>query len=138
MSDLAITEASVLPSTQADIRSAIAAQVILAGSLIAINADGTASLATATGLAPLSTPKGIACCTAEGIGQIVTYTDVDPLFNPGATTTSGMPYFLSVNAGKICPAADLTTSTELVSLIGFGAPGNLISVIITPSGQAVP
>jgi hypothetical protein len=138
MADLAVTEANVAPSLQADIRTAIATQVIPAGSVIAINADGTASLASANGVAPLSTPRGIACCTAEGVGQIVAYTDVDPLFNPGATTVSGTPYFLSINAGKICPAADLVTSGELSSLIGFGAPGNLLSVQMTPSGQAVP
>jgi hypothetical protein len=57
--------------------------------------------------------------------------------NLGATLTAGAPYFVSSNAGGICPAADLST-TEYTSYLGSATSTSVINLGPHYSGGLTP
>jgi hypothetical protein len=137
MADLSVTAANVKPGTGAKLKQATSAVAITAGQVVYKLADGTIGVADANGTAPANQPVGIAVCSTPGAGQAIVYTDNAPLFEPGATTSVGAPYFLSANPGGIAPAADLA-SGMLSTLIGFGLASNKMKVELVQSGVAIP
>lgn len=54
----------------------------------------------------------------------------------GATVTTGVAYYLSGNAGGICPVADLGTG-DYPTLLGFAISSTVIRVGIVESGVAL-
>ena len=116
MADLSITAANVLQSSNSQKSNVTTAGVaITAGQVCYKYSDGTAHLASSTGASPANQPIGIAANNAAA-GQPVTIVASDPAFTPGATIAAGVPYFLSANAGGICPFGDLATGDTGVFL----------------------
>ena len=109
-SDVSITASSLVPSTAAIPRTAIAGVAITAGKLVYKSAtdqklylaDGDSAVAAArdvVGLAVVSSAAGPTC----------TYITEDPALVLGGTVVNGTIYVLSATPGGIAPAADLTT-----------------------------
>jgi hypothetical protein len=94
--------------------------------------------ASSTGTLETSTVAGVAITPgiADERGSIVTQGD----FECGAATTEASVYVASpANAGGIAPVADLTTSNDWLTIIGFGLAGtNVMRVAITVTGLQVP
>jgi hypothetical protein len=124
MADLAISPTEVFPAANVNTLKGLSGGAILAGDVVALDSTGKIVKAQSNGVAPLNKAVGIACCSAPGTGQIVTYASIDPGFTIGSTAAAlnGEPYFLSGNAGKICPFADLVAGMN-TTLIGFGITG---------------
>jgi len=108
--DLSITSTSVVPSASAILRSATAGVTITAGKLVYKSATDN-KLYLADGDSATTAVRdvvGIAVVTAAA-GTACTYVTEDPALVIGATVSAGTIYVLSVTAGGIAPAADLTT-----------------------------
>lgn len=138
MADLSITASGVRPSANANIQTGRAGSAITAGEAIARDTDGTLKPADSNGTPPLNAIVGVACNSAPGVGQPISYVTNDVLFAPGCTPVSGTVYVLSVNPGGICPASDLSTSGEYTNIVGIGASSSVLVVNVFASGQAVP
>jgi hypothetical protein len=89
-------------------------------------ADGTALEATVKGVALNGASTGQPCsvCTSGSL-------------NLGATLTVGTIYILSVVAGKICPAADIASSSYM-SILGVASAADNLKMVINNSGAEKP
>lgn len=133
MADLTITATSVLKSTNAKTSRGIAGAAITAGQALYLDtATGTLKLSdTDSATAAARGCVGLALHAAAS-GQPVEY-QFDGLITIGATVAAGEPYFLSGNAGGICPWADVATG-DYPLFIGFGVSATQIDLHLIASG----
>ena len=137
--DLSITSTSVVPSSAAIPRSAMAGVAITAGKLVYKSAtdnklylaDGdsaTAGVRDVIGIAVVSAAAGTNCL----------YVTEDPALVIGATVTVGTIYVLSATAGGIAPAADLTTGW-FTTVVAVGTSSTTVAFRARPlrSGTAL-
>src|SRR6266576_2259298 len=118
MADLTITVASVVSGSGADIVHGVAGATITAGQVIYKEAaTGLFKLAdNNSGTLEAQIPYGVAL-HASLANQPLSVQKGGPI-TIGATMTAGLGYYLSTNAGGICPVADVVTTDRVVSL-GF-------------------
>jgi hypothetical protein len=137
MADLTITAASVLAGTGATLDRGTAAATITAGQAVYQDAaTGKYLLADDnSGTAAARVPVGIALNGASN-GQPLAVLRSGPI-TIGAALTAGAAYYLSKNAGGICPVADLTTG-DYPCAIGIATSASVLNVNINPSGVALP
>lgn len=136
--DLSITAANVVPSSNAVIRYATAGATITAGQLIYQDTadvdaagQGKAKLSDANGSTALRVVDGLAINSASA-GQIVAFVTYDPSLQIASSgLTANTILIASATAGGIAPSADLTTGWYLTvvavvkstTTIFFRAPG---------------
>lgn len=137
MPDLSITPANVIAAEGASKAEYVAGATIAAGDAVYIDTanSNVLKLAQADGTALEATVAGIALCGAS-TGQpclIATAGDVDL----GATLTVAQIYILSANAGKICAASELASSSYC-SIIGVADAADNIGLSIHNSGVEKP
>lgn len=134
MADLTITAANVAATQGAVTRhDCYAGATIAAGDVCYLDtaASNVAKLAQADGTALEATIKGIALNGAAS-GQPIALATTGSL-NVGASLTVATVYILSANAGKICPAADLGSSSFL-SVVGVATAADAMLLGIVNSG----
>ena len=136
MADLSITAANVVPGSDAVIRSGTAGVAITAGQVVYLDeATDTYKLAdNDSGTAALRSPAGIALHSASANQPLAII--VRGQVTIGAAILAGVGYYLSSNAGGICPVADLATGDYPV-LLGFGASTTVLNVNIVEAGVAL-
>lgn len=128
MADLTITPANVAQGSGAKTETGIAAAAITAGQTLALDAAGKLILADCDSATALTrSPVGIAL-NGAAVGQPVTYVKKG-VMAIGATVAASVPYFLSPNAGGICPLADVATG-DFAKFLGFGISTTQIDVNI--------
>lgn len=137
MADLAPTAGSVVADEGISKTEQIAGASIAAGDWLYMDTanNNVMKLAQADGTALEATVYGMALNTAS-IGQPVLVArggDVDF----GCTLTVAAVYILSATAGKICPVADLTSSSYL-SIVGYGTAADNLHIAIQNSGVEKP
>lgn len=137
MADLAPTAGSVVAAEGISKTEQIAGASIVAGDWLYMDTanNNVMKLAQADGTALEATVYGMALNTAS-IGQPVLVAragDVDF----GCTITVAAVYILSATAGKICPVADLVSSSYL-SIVGYGTAANNLVIAIQNSGVEKP
>lgn len=139
MADLTITAANVVPGSNANTVVGTAGETITAGKAVYKSsttnkwmlADSDAATAEARGSDENNT--GIAL-TGSSLNQpIVVLTSGDVTI--GATMTAGIGYYLSDDAGGICPIADVTGGDYVVQL-GLAASATVLSVDVKYTGHA--
>lgn len=136
MSDITVTDASVLASSSAVIQRAIAGAAIERGQPIYLDASDNYEAKPADADAAASAAAvGIALNQADA-GQPVEYVTEDPGFTPGGTTVPGTIYVVSTGAGGIAPWADLG-SGDFVTVLGVGLASNKLHLKIIPSGEDI-
>lgn len=130
--DISITSTSVVPSSSAIPRKAIAGATITAGKLVYKSAtDNKLYLADGdSATAAVRDVVGIAIVTAAA-GTECTYVTEDPNLTIGGTVVVGTIYVLSATAGGIAPAADLTTGW-FTTVIGVGTTTGTIAFRAKP------
>lgn len=133
MADLTITATGVLKGADAKTKHGIAGVAITAGQPIYLDTStGTMRLSdTDSATAAARGCAGLALHAAAA-GQPIEY-QYDGRITIGATTAPGEPYFLSGNAGGICPWADVATG-DYPLFIGFGVSATQIDLHLIASG----
>jgi hypothetical protein len=136
MADLTITAANVLPGAKAALEDMKAGAAITAGQVVYKEAGtGLAKLAdcdSATTEARIA--YGIALHAAS-TGQPLKVLRSGPV-TIGATLTAGTDYWLSGNAGGICPRAD-TAAGDRIVLIGVATSAAVLNVLNFDSGVTI-
>ncbi len=122
MADLSITPSQVQPDNTAGAEFSIrdAGEVIDAGEMVYL--DGTVNqfkLADANDTAAAAEVKGLALSSAASGQPVQVQTKGSPVLGAAASVARGTIYVLSINPGKLRPAADLGSS-ERVSVAGVG------------------
>lgn len=138
MADLSITAASVTADVGAvSVYYGTAGATIAAGDVVYIDtgASNVLKLAQADGTALEATVKGIAMCGGATGQPIVVATGGD--IDVGATLTVATIYVLSATAGKLCPSADIASSSYM-SMIGLATAADNLKLVITNSGVEKP
>lgn len=130
--DVSITSTSVLPSSSAIKRYAVAGVQITAGKLVYKSAtDNKLYLADGdSATAAVRDCVGIAVATVAS-GAECTYVTEDPNLTIGGTVVNGTIYVLSSTAGGIAPAADLTTGW-FTTVVGVGTSSSTIAFRAKP------
>jgi hypothetical protein len=137
MADLTITATQVLPAaTGVSLDNLYAGEAIDCGEVYYVKAaDGKAWLAKALTAAEAAA-RGVCVGAAKAAGQMMTGQKTGLVtLGAGAAPAVGTPYFVSDNAGKIAPLADLGAA-DFMTLLGWGASGNKLSLDIGASGIA--
>lgn len=138
MTNIAITAANVVKSSNAKIASGTYGATVTAGQVVyADSADGgRLKLADAdSATAAARVPVGIALNSGSA-GQPADI-QTEGRVTIGGTVVVGTIYVLSATAGGIAPAADLVTG-DYVSVLGIGVSASQIELNIHSSGVAVP
>lgn len=136
MTDITITPASVLAGAGATTAIGKAASAITAGQVVyqdpttgfyapALNNSGTAAVRS---------PAGVAL-NGAGAGQPVQVLQSGPVTIGGALT-AGVAYYLSANAGGICPVADLGVGKYPV-VLGIATSGTVLKVGMLEAGVSL-
>lgn len=136
MSDLSITAASVLAGTGAKKTLGTAGATITAGKVVYLDpTDNEYKLADCdSATAAVRSPAGIALNGASD-GQPLVVLEEGPV-TIGATMTAGVAYYLSPNAGGICPVADVLTGDNTI-ILGMATSTTVLEVNIQESGVAI-
>lgn len=133
MSDLSITVGNCLNSDAAT-ETRIAAESITQGQALYAASSTTVGLAD-NNAAGKTVCVGIALNPATA-GQPVTYakgTDGSYGITLGATMTAGLDYYLSANAGGICPVGDLSSGMAKFH-IGFASSTTVLKMQLKSYG----
>jgi hypothetical protein len=120
MADISVTAANVVQVGTGNIgqQGLLAAATITAGEPLYINSSTNALALAGNGLTtPGFIVSGIALANAAA-GQPVVFGVSGIRLTISTSLVVGAPYFLSNNAGKICPVGDLATGYNVV-LLGF-------------------
>lgn len=136
MSDLSITAANVIAGAGAAMKLGTAGATITAGKTVYLDsADNEYKLADCdSATAAVRSPAGIALNGASD-GQPLVVLERGPL-TIGATMTAGVTYYLSPNAGGICPVADVLTG-DYPTIIGIATSTTVLEVNIQEAGIAI-
>lgn len=136
MSDVSITASGVLAGTGATKKLGTAGATITAGKVVYLDsADGKYKLADAdSATAAIRSAIGIALNGASD-GQPLVVLEAGPI-TIGGTLTAGTPYYLSTNAGGICPPADITTG-DYVVILGIATSSTVLEVNIQEGSTAL-
>lgn len=136
MADLSITAASVLAGATAKRKLGTAGATITAGKVVYLDeSDSEYKLADCdSATAAVRSPDGIALNGAAD-GQPLVVLEEGPI-TIGATLTAGTTYYLSPNAGGICPLADVLAGDYPV-IIGIATSTTVLEVQIQEAGVAI-
>lgn len=136
MSDLSITAANVIASTDAVTEVRPAGVALTAGQWVYLDsATDTYKLADAdSATAAVRSPRGQAL-NGGGIGQPIQIIRSGSV-TVGGTMTAGLVYYLSKTAGGMCPVADIASGGYATSL-GIATSTTVFKINITESGVAV-
>lgn len=130
--DLSITDTTTVPSTAAVLETKVAGEAIKAGQPVYQKAsDHKIYLAENHATTAEATAIGLAACNAA-TGQPVTYQKSGDM-TIGATLVSGTSYVVSVNKGKVAPAADLA-SGDYITILGTAKSTSVLTVGISVTG----
>jgi hypothetical protein len=135
MADLTITAANVIAGAGARTVNGTAGATITAGQAVYLDsADSEYKLADCdSATAAVRSPVGIALNGAAD-GQPLRVLTKGPV-TIGATMTAGTTYYLSQNAGGICPIGDLG-SGDYRTILGIATSTTVLDVLIQESGVA--
>lgn len=135
MTDLSITAGNVLPGSNATVAVKTAGEAIDAGEAVYYDeAARELKLADADAGASgdaIRKPDGIAINSA-GDGQPCSYVKQGDV-TLGSVLTAGTAYYLSGNAGKICPLVDLEAGDDVV-LLGLAKSATVLALNIQIPG----
>lgn len=133
MTDLVITAASVVGSSNAGRSDGVAGETIAAGKAVyKSSTTGLYMLADSnSATAGARLPLGIALNSASLNQPLAIH--IDGPITIGATLTAGLAYYLSDTPGGICPVADVGSGENSV-LIGLATSTTLLDVDIQTSG----
>lgn len=133
MADLSLTASAVVAGSGATIVSGTAGATITAGQCVYFDSsDSKYKLADCdSATAAVRDVVGIALNGASAGQPIDVIRDGD--LTLGSVLTGGIPYFLSPNAGGICPIADIEVG-DYYTLIGIAKSATVLSVKIHASG----
>jgi len=136
MSDLSITAASVLSTSTARRTLGTGGATITAGKVVYLDAtDNKYKLADCDSATDaVRSPAGIALNGCSD-GQPLVVHESGPI-TIGATMTAGVAYYLSPNAGGICPVADVLSGDHTI-LLGMATSTTVLNVDIQESGVAI-
>lgn len=113
MADLSITAANVIAASNARRQNGTAGATITAGQVVYLDpADNRFKLAAATNATITAVSIALNGAATGQPLQVALLGDVT--FN--AALTAGTDYYLSTNAGGICPRADVTTADAVILL----------------------
>ena len=137
MVDIVITAANVVAGATATTETGKAGAAINAGQIVYPDpVDGSYKLAqNNSGTAATRSPAAMAL-TSAAIGQPLVVAKAGPV-TVGAVLTVGVGYYLSANAGGICPVADLGTG-KYPALIGFAQSTSQLTIRFQEAGVALP
>lgn len=136
MSDLSITAASVLAGAGAKKKLGTAGATVTAGKVVYLDSsDSEYKLADCdSATAAVRSPAGIALNGASDGQPLVVLEEGSCTI--GATLTAGTTYYLSPNAGGICPLADVLAGDYPV-IIGIATSTTVLDVQIQEAGVAI-
>lgn len=136
MADLTITAANVIAGSGSRTIEGTAGATITAGQMVYYD-SATANYKLAdcdSATAAARSPAGIAL-HAAATGQPLDILTRGPI-TIGATMTAGVAYYLSGNAGGICPVADLGAG-DYPTIIGIATSTTVLDVLLHESGVAL-
>ncbi len=133
MTDLTITVANIVPDANATLETFLAGEAITQGKAVYLDpatrkwllADADSATAAA------KAPRGISVNAAQANQPLTVIRKGDLAM--GAILTAGDPYYLSSNAGGICPKADVG-SGEAVVFLGYAKSTSVLAVDVRPTG----
>ncbi|MDO3431186.1 hypothetical protein QWJ46_00665 [Rhizobium sp. CBN3] len=136
MADLVITATSVVAGSNATRDAGIAGETITAGQAVYFSSTTNKWMLadTDSATAEARTAKGIALNGAALNQPIAILKEGDLTLN--AVLTKGVGYYLSGNAGGICPAADLATG-DYTCFLGIAKSTTVLAVKIQSAGVAI-
>ena len=136
MVDLVITAASVVKGTGSSVSQGTAGATVTAGQPVYLDsATGTYKLSDAnSATAAARVVDGIAL-HASLAGQPLQILTGGPI-TLGAVLTVAVAYYLSNNAGGICPVADLTAGSY-PTILGFATSATLLTAKLNAAGVSL-
>lgn len=137
MADLTITATQVLPAaTGATFEELFAGEALDCGEVYYLKTSDGKAWRALDATAAEASARGIVVSAAKAANQkMVGQRSGLVTLGAGAAPAVGTPYFVSDNAGKIAPLADLGAG-DYMTVLGFGASGNKIQLGIVASGIA--
>ncbi len=136
MADLTITPADIkLAAGNSRYETSFASVALTAGDLIyKVSSSDTWALAQCDGTTEEAGLNGLAICLSDAAADqpVVLLRGGD--LDGGFTVVVGTVYVVSDTAGKIMPIADLTTTDEYLSIVGYGTSANTLSLAISITG----
>ncbi len=137
MSAYTVTASAVLRLT-GNASGGTAGEALAAGDVICQKADKKLYKAQNDGTLEEATIEGV-CTNSAALGQPVSYAKngAEIQVDTALFANAGILLLLSATAGKIGPAADLTTSSR-VSVAGYTTGTNKFKLDIVNSGQQLP
>ena len=136
MADLTLTAANVLAGSNATTNLGTAGATITAGQVVYFDdTTKTYKLAdTDSATASVRSPVGIALNGASSGQPLMVLTAGD--ITLGAVLTGGVAYYLSGNAGGICPVADVASGDYPV-ILGMAKSTSVLAIKIVEAGVAI-
>jgi len=136
MADIVVSGAGVAQTASTIIQRGVAAEAIVAGAPIYIDATTSNNLRNCLGTSLAAAAcVGIALNSALGAGQPVAYATGGLVTFSGTTLVVGNQYNVSVNSGKVAPVADTTVGVFATGL-GIAPTATTLLLAINPSGVA--
>ena len=136
MADLTLTAANVLAGSNATTNLGTAGATITAGQVVYFDdTTKTYKLAdTDSATAAVRSPVGIALNGASSGQPLMVLTAGD--ITLGEVLTAGVAYYLSGNAGGICPVADVASGDYPV-ILGMAKSTSVLAIKIVEAGVAI-
>lgn len=137
MADITITATSVVGGTGATVnieRQYLAGAAITAGQAVYLSSSNTWLLSDSDGAAAARACNGIALNGGASGQPIAVQTSGS--ITIGGTVTSGVPYFVSNNAGGLCVLGDLG-SADTVIYVGVATSTTAIAIQIHNPGAVI-
>ncbi len=136
MADLTLTAANVLAGSNATTNLGTAGATITAGQVVYFDdTTKTYKLAdTDSATAAVRSPIGLALNGASSGQPLMVQTGGD--ITLGAVLTAGTAYYLSGNAGGICPVADVASGDYPV-ILGMAKSTSVLAIKIVEAGVAI-
>lgn len=135
MADITITPANVLKSSSGRIIQGIAGEALTQGQPVYLKAADSKYWRAVNTTAAEALVVGIVA-NACAANQPVTLIGDDTALAIGATVAAGVAYYVSGNAGGICPVGDIT-STDFVTIVGIGVTTGALKLLNAASGVAL-
>ena len=136
MADITQTAASVAAASAAPFQEGTAGATIVAGDVLYKDSSSSEQLKLAINSAEASAEAVGVALNGGATGQPIRY-QTGGNINPGGTVTIGESYFVSPQAGKFAPDADVA-SGRWVTGLGVGVSSSLVALRISISGVQVP
>ena len=133
-----ITWGTLTSESSSGLSNLQAGAAVAEGDVIYKNSAGKYVPGQAVGTSPEEAVSALALTAASGDGKyFAALTAAGKVGTTGTPFTQGVSYYLSPNAGKVCPLGDLSTGEDIV-LVGIASTTAILDLLFIITGISAP